>query len=65
MSHRPGTTDRMVKYMAKSAAKNIRSLARNTMKPTVVTFGRLTTGCAGAVWDAVAVDTPPLLPVSG
>ncbi|WP_344309455.1 hypothetical protein [Brevibacterium samyangense] len=39
-----GTTDRMVKYMAKSAAKNINSLDSHTMNPTVVVFGLLMTG---------------------
>src|SRR3954453_16665751 len=43
-----GCTDRIVKYMANSPAKNMSSLASHTMVPTDVMFGRLT----GAWCDA-------------
>src|SRR5215210_810049 len=41
VSQRFGLTDRIVKYMAKSAAKNISSEDSQTMVPTAVVSGRL------------------------
>src|SRR6478672_7314302 len=38
--HSPGSTERMVKYIANSPAKNISSLASQTMVPTDTMFGR-------------------------
>jgi hypothetical protein len=58
-----GTTERSVKYMAKSAAKNISSLESQTIIPTVVESGLFTAGRTGAEGDAATVDTTPLLPV--
>src|SRR3954467_618879 len=37
----PGCTDRIVKYMANSAAKNISSLDSHTMVPTLTMLGRV------------------------
>jgi len=39
-----------VKYIAKSAAKNINSLDSQTMVPTATRFGRV-----GALWGAVVL----------
>jgi hypothetical protein len=49
-------TERSVKYIAKSAAKNISSLESHTIVPTDTMLGRLAGACAGAVsiTDAVA-----------
>ena len=55
-----GTTDRIVKYIAKSPAKNISSLASQTMVPTDVMFGRFTGACAGAS-KVVAVATAVII----
>ena len=40
--HSSGTTERIVKYIANSPAKNISSLDSHTMVPTDAMFGRLT-----------------------
>src|SRR3954453_11495489 len=37
----PGWTERTVKYIANSPAKNINSLDSHTMVPTLTTFGRV------------------------
>src|SRR5699024_5346876 len=60
----PVITDRMVKYIANSAAKNMSSLASQTMVPTLTRSGRFAAPCAGvgAVFGfAVAVATGALL----
>src|SRR3954453_15157191 len=54
--HRSGTTERMVKYIAKSPAKNMSSLDNQTMVRTDAMLGRLTDACAGA-WTADADAT--------
>src|ERR1700759_4992314 len=64
VTQRAGTTDRMVKDMANSPAKNISSLDSQTMVPTDVIFGRFTGACAGAskvvaVATAVIIALPP------
>ena len=46
-AHRSGTTDRIVKYIANSPAKNMSSLDSQTMVPTDAMFGRLTAACDG------------------
>src|SRR5476649_294665 len=48
VTHKAGTTDRIVKYIANKPAKNMSSLASQTMVPTDVMLGRFTGGCAGA-----------------
>lgn len=53
-AHSSGFTERCVKYMANSAAKNISSLASQTMVPTDTKFGR---SAWVALWDMVAVVT--------
>src|SRR5262245_37636511 len=40
MSDRPGCTERIVKYIANSPAKNINSLASQTIVPTWTMLGR-------------------------
>ena len=60
----PVITDRMVKYIANSAAKNMSSLANQTMMPTLTRSGRFATPCAGVGTElrfAVAVATGALL----
>src|ERR671921_848172 len=57
VTHCSGTTDRMVKYIANSPAKNISSLESQTIVPTEAMFGRLTTPCVGPVSTADAVAT--------
>jgi hypothetical protein len=47
---------RWVKYIAKSAAKNISSLESHTMVPTETMFGRLICPCARGA-EAVVVVT--------
>src|SRR4051812_22484629 len=64
-THSSGTTDRMVKYIANSPAKNMSSLDSHTMVPTEAMLGRLTAGCAGPVCTADAVATAALLPYPG
>src|SRR4051794_24329095 len=58
--HRSGTTDRIVKYIANSPAKNISSLASHTIVPTEVMLGRLTGAWCGAS-RAVAVATAVII----
>ena len=52
--HRSGRTSRMVKYIAKSPAKNINSLESQTIVPTETMLGRVTgpRECPGG-WDEV------------
>src|SRR4051812_24518606 len=57
-------TDRMVKYIAKRAAKNISSELSQMMVPTLVRFGRLTDGCACPVSTVVAVATTDIMSVA-
>src|SRR5690554_6902455 len=52
-----GTVDRSVKYIANRPAKNISSLASQTIVPTETGFGRLTLMCGRVLGAAVAVDT--------
>src|SRR5437763_944358 len=54
------STERMVKYIANSAAKNISSEDSQTMVPTLTRFGRLV-GDRGGVCVADAVATGSLL----
>src|SRR5579862_276000 len=55
----PLSTERMVKYMAKSAAKNISSDDSQMIVPTLTRFGRLAVGRGATSVDAVT--TGPLL----
>src|SRR4051794_14826768 len=55
--HSSGAADRSVKYMAKSPAKNMSSLASHTIVPTDTGFGRLTLTWGLVRGAAVAVDT--------
>src|SRR5215212_1543457 len=57
VTHCSGATDRIVKYIANSPAKNISSLESQTIVPTEAMFGRLTTACVGPVSTADAVAT--------
>ncbi|GAA4682437.1 hypothetical protein GCM10023347_41760 [Streptomyces chumphonensis] len=57
-------TERAVKYIAKSAAKNISSELSQMIVPTLVRFGRLTDGCACPVSTAVAVATTDIMSVA-
>src|SRR5277367_3776198 len=51
----PLSTDRIVKYIANSAAKNMSSLDNQMMVPTLTRFGRLAgVRGTGSVTDAVA-----------
>jgi hypothetical protein len=54
-------TERIVKYIANSAAKNISSEESQTIVPTLTMFGRLTAPCADGLSTAVAVATRTLL----
>src|SRR5215472_10262112 len=54
------STERMVKYIANSAAKNMSSEDSQTMVPTLTRLGRLD-GDRGGVWVADAVATGSLL----
>src|SRR5690606_40737257 len=57
-----GIVCRTVKYIAKSAAKNMSSLASQTIVPTETGFGRLTVTCwCVGVAAAVAVDTRAIM----
>src|SRR3954468_2388079 len=57
MAHSSGTVARSVKYIANRPAKNMSSLASQTIVPTDTGFGRFTLTWV-AVWGAaVAVDT--------
>src|SRR6266571_8127395 len=56
---RPMSTERIVKYMPNSAAKNISSEDSQTIVPTLTRLGRLV-GVRG-VTSVVAVATGPLL----
>ncbi|GEN78680.1 hypothetical protein AFE02nite_04140 [Actinotalea fermentans] len=58
-AHSSGRAARVVKYIANSPAKNMSSLASQTMVPTDTGFGRFTLRWGRAV-TAVVVDTPPL-----
>src|SRR5689334_11086207 len=61
-----GLTERIVKYDAKSAAKNISSLESHTMVPTETMLGRSACPCRREVGIAVVVATGALLlPTSG
>ncbi|GAA2042870.1 hypothetical protein GCM10009757_06820 [Streptomyces cheonanensis] len=53
-----------MKYIAKSAAKNISSELSQMTVPTLTTFGLLTEGCARPVSTAVAVATPDIMSVA-
>src|SRR5665647_3822613 len=55
-AHSSGVFARVVKYIANSPAKNISSLARQTMVPTATGLGRLTRRC-GRATAAVVADT--------
>ncbi|GAB7191212.1 hypothetical protein NUM3379_19190 [Kineococcus sp. NUM-3379] len=60
VSHISGATERIVKYMAKSPAKNMSSLDNHTITPTDTTLGRLTEPWAGLgvlLWTACALAT--------
>src|SRR3954471_21906331 len=59
-AHRSGLTERIVKYDANSAAKNISSLASQMMVPTLTMLGRSWCPCSRDAGIAVAVATPPL-----
>ena len=61
VSHRPGLTERIVKYIANRAAKNISSEESQTMVPTAVMSGRLAGTCVRAVSTPAAVATEALL----
>ncbi|GAA0630175.1 hypothetical protein GCM10009547_37390 [Sporichthya brevicatena] len=50
-------TERIVKYIANRAAKNISSDDNHTIVPTLTMFGRLTAPCAGGLSTAWAVTT--------
>src|SRR4051794_41882766 len=52
----PGCTDRIVKYIANSPAKNISSLESHTIVPTLTTFGRVSEWILLPKPGAVAVD---------
>src|ERR1700761_8220310 len=53
----PLSTERIVKYIANSAAKNISSLDNQMMVPTLTRFGRLAgVRGTGSVRDAVATN---------
>ncbi|GHG51438.1 hypothetical protein GCM10011331_15060 [Flavimobilis marinus] len=56
-----GITERCVKYIAKSPAKNMSSLASHTMVPTDTGFGRFTLACVGVLVAAVAVVTRAIM----
>jgi hypothetical protein len=62
MGQSPGCTDRTVKYMAKSPAKNMSSLESHTMVPTLTRFGRVSE-CTrlDSKLDAVAVEVTTAL----
>src|SRR3990170_4884828 len=62
VSHSPGLTDRIVKYIANSAAKNISSELSHTMVPTAVVSGRLAGTCVRARC-AAAVATSRIIAV--
>ncbi len=55
----------MVKYIAKSAAKNISSEDNQTIVPTLTMFGRLTAPCGPEVSSAVAVATRAIMSLTG
>src|SRR6478735_7337987 len=56
-AHSSGTAARRVKYIAKRPAKNMSSLASQTIVPTDTGFGRLTLTWGAVRGAAVAVDT--------
>src|SRR5690349_18503908 len=56
-AHASGSAPRRVKYMAKRPAKNMSSLASQTIVPTDTGFGRLTLTWGLVRGAAVAVDT--------
>ena len=56
-SHSSGFTAREVKYIAKSAAKNINSDANQITVPTDTMFGRFAGPDGRDVWVTVAVAT--------
>src|SRR5438874_8983276 len=59
----PGCTDRIVKYIANSPAKNISSLESHTIVPTLTMFGRVSEWILLPKPGAVAVEvTSALLP---
>src|SRR5436190_17316553 len=58
---RPGYVDRVVKYIANSAAKNISSEESQTIVPTEVVFGRLAGTCVRALSTACAVATAVII----
>ena len=49
--HSSGETERIVKYIAKSPAKNMSSLESHTMVPTETMLGRVTGPWLGMVPD--------------
>src|SRR3954454_20237939 len=59
-AHRTGLTDRIVKYDANSAAKNISSLESQMMVPTLTMLGRSWCPCRREAGIAVAVATRSL-----
>ena len=50
-AHSSGSTERIVKYIAKSPAKNMSSLESHTMVPTETMLGRVTGPWLGMVPD--------------
>src|SRR2546423_12164758 len=54
-------TDRIVKYIANRAAKNISSLDSQTMVPTLTVLGRVKEPCDGTFSSAVAEATAGIL----
>ena len=61
-SHRSGLTERIVKYAAKSAAKNISSLESQMMVPTLTMLGRSWCPCRRDAGRVAAVATRALCP---
>src|SRR4051794_10368879 len=59
--HTGSLIDRIVKYMANSAEKNISSLDSQTMVPTLTTFGLVNEPCDGTFSRAVAEATAVIL----
>ena len=60
-AHSSGTAARTVKYMANRPAKNMSSLASQTIVPTVTGLGRLTVTRGTGREAAVAVDTRAIM----
>ena len=56
--------ERLVKYIAKSAAKNMSSLESQTMVPTLTTLGLIKEPCDGTLSSACAEATAHILSVA-